>query len=48
MGWQEWTVAAIGVAVGIYLLRRLWCVVRGGGAGCEGCSADCPLKNRKK
>ena len=48
MNWQEWTVALIGVAVAIFLLRKVWCAVRGGGAKCNGCTADCPLKNLKK
>lgn len=47
MDWQQWVVALIGVAVAVYLLRRLWCVVRGGGAKCDGCTADCPLKRTK-
>ncbi len=46
MGWQDYTVWAIGAAVAVLLARRLRCFFRGRRrGGCASCaSAHCPLK----
>lgn len=46
MGWQDYTVWAIGAAVAVLLARRLRCFFRGRRrGGCASCaSAQCPLK----
>ena len=46
MGWQDYTVWAIGAAVTVLLARRLRCFFRGRRrGGCASCaSAQCPLK----
>jgi hypothetical protein len=48
MGWQDYIVAAIGLAVAAVVARRLWCFVSGRRrGGCASCvSAQCPLKKR--
>lgn len=48
MDWQQIIVWLIGLAVVLYLLRSLYCLLRGGSTRCANCPSDCPLKNRKK
>lgn len=43
MGWQDWTVAVIGVALVVWLVVRLVQRVQGSsnGSPCCGCGCDC-------
>lgn len=49
MGWQDYTVWAIGAVVAAVLLWRLICLFRGRGkGGCASCgSVACPIKGLK-
>lgn len=54
MGWQDYIVWAIGIAVAAIVVKRIWCLFRGKRrGGCASCgSTQCPLKavhpSRKK
>lgn len=42
MGWQDWAVLVIGVAVVVAALYRAWRVLFCGyNAGCDGCTKEC-------
>ena len=45
MDWQQGIVLLIGIVTAGVVLRRLFCLFRGGIRGrCSSCEADCPLK----
>ena len=47
MGWQDWAVAVVGVAVVVAMIYRMWRFFFCGDAGsCEGCTKEC--SHRKK
>lgn len=49
MGTQEIIVAAIGVVVVAYLVRRIYCMItKKDFTACDGCEKNCPLKKAKK
>lgn len=49
MEWQNIIVAAVGVAVLIYLIRRIYCAVKRKMYNpCASCGKSCPLRNVKK
>lgn len=49
MGAQEIIVAAIGVVVVAYLIRRIYCMIsKKEITACCGCEKNCPMKKKKR
>ena len=49
MGFQEIIVSAVGILVLLYVIRRVYCMLKKKDfSACYGCDKDCPMKKAKR